>query len=156
MKTFTGQSETKQQRFLQQIRSFPHCRGPDPLKLNTMTAKDRTYLSFLLLGLFQQIQGSLVKTNLGLKVKRGQSVFLQEEDLQFHIPRAKDACKLEVVLNEPITQRVGTLTPQVTPLTSSGSLFVLSTSHSLMNMPIEFSNLTFEELECFIVLNVHL
>uniref|UniRef100_A0A8C1Q760 Fras1 related extracellular matrix 1a n=1 Tax=Cyprinus carpio TaxID=7962 RepID=A0A8C1Q760_CYPCA len=78
-----------------------------------MTAKDRTYLSFLLLGLFQQIQGSLVKTNLGLKVKRGQSVFLQEEDLQFHIPRAKDACKLEVVLNEPITQRVGTLTPQV-------------------------------------------
>uniref|UniRef100_A0A8C2KCV2 FRAS1-related extracellular matrix protein 1 n=1 Tax=Cyprinus carpio TaxID=7962 RepID=A0A8C2KCV2_CYPCA len=113
MKTFTGQSETKQQRFLQQIRSFPHCRGPDPLKLNTMTAKDRTYLSFLLLGLFQQIQGSLVKTNLGLKVKRGQSVFLQEEDLQFHIPRAKDACKLEVVLNEPITQRVGTLAPQV-------------------------------------------
>uniref|UniRef100_A0A8C1JDA4 FRAS1-related extracellular matrix protein 1 n=1 Tax=Cyprinus carpio TaxID=7962 RepID=A0A8C1JDA4_CYPCA len=78
-----------------------------------MTAKDRTYLSFLLLGLFQQIQGSLVKTNLGLKVKRGQSVFLQEEDLQFHIPRAKDACKLEVVLNEPITQRVGTLAPQV-------------------------------------------
>ncbi|XP_016405558.1 FRAS1-related extracellular matrix protein 1a [Sinocyclocheilus rhinocerous] len=78
-----------------------------------MTAKDRTYLSFLLLGLFQQIQGSLVKTNLGLKVKQGQSVFLQEEDLQFHIPRAKDACKLEVVLNEPITQRVGTLTPQV-------------------------------------------
>ncbi|XP_043099229.1 FRAS1-related extracellular matrix protein 1a isoform X2 [Puntigrus tetrazona] len=78
-----------------------------------MTAKDRTYLSFLLLGLFQQIQGSLVKTNLGLKVKRGQSVFLQEEDLQFLIPRAKDACKLEVVLNEPITQRVGALTPQV-------------------------------------------
>uniref|UniRef100_A0A8C1D6Q4 FRAS1-related extracellular matrix protein 1 n=1 Tax=Cyprinus carpio carpio TaxID=630221 RepID=A0A8C1D6Q4_CYPCA len=74
---------------------------------------NRTYLSFLLLGLFQQIQGSLVKTNLGLKVKRGQSVFLQEEDLQFHIPRAKDACKLEVVLNEPITQRVGTLAPQV-------------------------------------------
>uniref|UniRef100_A0A8C1Q2N5 FRAS1-related extracellular matrix protein 1 n=1 Tax=Cyprinus carpio TaxID=7962 RepID=A0A8C1Q2N5_CYPCA len=113
MKTFTGQSETKQQRFLQSIHPLHLCRGPDPLKLNTMTAKDRTYLSFLLLGLFQQIQGSLVKTNLGLKVKRGQSVFLQEEDLQFHIPRAKDACKLEVVLNEPITQRVGTLTPQV-------------------------------------------
>ncbi|XP_059394648.1 FRAS1-related extracellular matrix protein 1a [Carassius carassius] len=78
-----------------------------------MTAKHRIYLSFLLMGLFQQIQGSLVKTNLGLKVKRGQSVFLQEEDLQFHIRRAKDACKLEVVLNEPMTQRVGTLTPQV-------------------------------------------
>jgi len=66
-----------------------------------------------MLGLLHQIQGSLVKTNLGLKVKRGQSVFLQEGDLQFHIPRDKDACKLEVVLNEPITQRVGTLSPQV-------------------------------------------
>ncbi|KAM9400758.1 FRAS1-related extracellular matrix protein 1a isoform 1-T2 [Salvelinus alpinus] len=57
--------------------------------------------------------GSLVKTNLGLRVKRGQSAYLQEGDLQFHIPRVKDACKVEVVLNEPITQRVGTLTPQV-------------------------------------------
>ncbi|XP_077057949.1 FRAS1-related extracellular matrix protein 1a isoform X2 [Siphateles boraxobius] len=78
-----------------------------------MTAIDRTYLLFLMLGLLHQIQGSLVKNNLGLKVKRGQSVFLQEGDLQFHIPRDKDACKLEVVLNEPITQRVGTLSPQV-------------------------------------------
>uniref|UniRef100_A0A8B9KAF0 Fras1 related extracellular matrix 1a n=1 Tax=Astyanax mexicanus TaxID=7994 RepID=A0A8B9KAF0_ASTMX len=67
----------------------------------------------LLLGLLHWTRGSLVKTNLGLKVKRGQSVFLQEGDLQFHIPREKDACKLEVVLNEPITQRVGTLSPQV-------------------------------------------
>ncbi|CAB1345182.1 unnamed protein product [Coregonus sp. 'balchen'] len=57
--------------------------------------------------------GSLVKTNLGLRVKRGQSAYLQEGDLQFHIPRVKDACKVEVVLNEPITQRVGTLSPQV-------------------------------------------
>lgn len=78
-----------------------------------MTAIDRTYLPFLMLGLLHQIHGSLVKNNLGLKVKRGQSVFLQEGDLQFHIPRDKDACKLEVVLNEPITQRVGTLSPQV-------------------------------------------
>ncbi|XDV17566.1 hypothetical protein PO909_023405 [Leuciscus waleckii] len=78
-----------------------------------MTAIDRTYLPVLMLGLLHQIQGSLVKNNLGLKVKRGQSVFLQEGDLQFHIPRDKDACKLEVVLNEPITQRVGTLSPQV-------------------------------------------
>ncbi|XP_076144575.1 FRAS1-related extracellular matrix protein 1a isoform X3 [Alosa pseudoharengus] len=56
---------------------------------------------------------SLVKVNRGLQVKRGQTAVLQEDDLQFHIPRQRDACKLEVVLNEPITQRVGTLTPQV-------------------------------------------
>ncbi|XP_054912533.1 FRAS1-related extracellular matrix protein 1a [Poeciliopsis prolifica] len=56
---------------------------------------------------------SLVKVNKGLKVKRGQSVYLQEGDLQFHVPAKKDVCKLEVVLNEPITQRVGKLVPQV-------------------------------------------
>ncbi|XP_056318384.1 FRAS1-related extracellular matrix protein 1a [Danio aesculapii] len=78
-----------------------------------MTVKNSVCVCFLLLGLIQQIQGSLVKTNAVLKVKRGQSVFLQEDDLQFNIPRAKDSCKLEVVLNEPITQRVGSLTPQV-------------------------------------------
>ncbi|KAL2079429.1 hypothetical protein ACEWY4_025173 [Coilia grayii] len=58
-------------------------------------------------------RGSLVRVNRGLRVKRGQSAFLQQDDLQFHIPPQGDACKLEVLLNEPITQRVGTLTPQV-------------------------------------------
>lgn len=57
--------------------------------------------------------GSLVKVNKGLKVKRGQSAYLHVEDLQFHIPHQKDSCKLEVVMNEPITQRVGKLLPQV-------------------------------------------
>ncbi|MED6245433.1 FRAS1- extracellular matrix protein 1, partial [Ataeniobius toweri] len=55
----------------------------------------------------------VLEVNKGLKVKRGQSAFLQEGDLQFHIPVQKDACKVEVVLNEPITQRVGKLVPQV-------------------------------------------
>lgn len=47
---------------------------------------------------------------------KGQSVFLSEEDLKFSIPREKDVCKVEVVINEPITQRVGKLTPQVSGL----------------------------------------
>uniref|UniRef100_A0A3Q3FCR4 Fras1 related extracellular matrix 1a n=1 Tax=Labrus bergylta TaxID=56723 RepID=A0A3Q3FCR4_9LABR len=72
-----------------------------------------TLLSVLLLGMTCSIRGSLVKVNKGLKVKRGQSTYLQEGDLQFLIPRQKDACKVEVVLNEPITQRVGELMPQV-------------------------------------------
>uniref|UniRef100_A0A3Q1H8X6 C-type lectin domain-containing protein n=1 Tax=Anabas testudineus TaxID=64144 RepID=A0A3Q1H8X6_ANATE len=66
-----------------------------------------------LLGMTCSAHSSLVKVNKGLKVKRGQSVYLDEGDLQFHIPRQKDACKVEVVLNEPITQRVGKLLPQV-------------------------------------------
>lgn len=77
----------------------------------------------LLLGLLHFCMCSLVKTNHGLRVKRGQSAFLQEGDLQFHIPRERDTCKLEVVLNEPITQRVGTLSPQVLSLFLN-SLFI--------------------------------
>lgn len=72
-----------------------------------------TLLPALLLGAACSPRGSLVKVNKGLKVKRGQAAYLQEGDLQFHIPRQKDACKVEVVLNEPITQRVGKLMPQV-------------------------------------------
>ncbi|NXO31726.1 FREM1 protein, partial [Cisticola juncidis] len=56
---------------------------------------------------------SFISVNLGMKVMKGQSVFLSEEDLKFSIPREKDACKVEVIINEPITQRVGKLTPQV-------------------------------------------
>ncbi|KAL4641549.1 FRAS1-related extracellular matrix protein 1 isoform X1 [Arapaima gigas] len=70
-------------------------------------------LVVLVLGIGSRGWGSLVKVNTGLKVKRGQEVYLQEEDLSFHVPQEKDACKVEVLLNEPITQRVGSLTPQV-------------------------------------------
>ncbi|KAM4706960.1 FRAS1-related extracellular matrix protein 1 [Discoglossus pictus] len=56
---------------------------------------------------------SFIKVNHGMKVMKGQTAFLSEDDLQFSIPREKDACKVEVVINEPITQRVGKLSPQV-------------------------------------------
>ncbi|KFW92503.1 FRAS1-related extracellular matrix protein 1, partial [Phalacrocorax carbo] len=56
---------------------------------------------------------SFISVNPGVKVMKGQSVFLSEDDLKFSIPREKDVCKVEVVINEPITQRVGKLTPQV-------------------------------------------
>ncbi|KAF7244547.1 FRAS1-related extracellular matrix protein 1 [Varanus komodoensis] len=59
------------------------------------------------------ICSSFVNVNRGLKVMKGQSVFLLQEDLRFSIPREKDACKLEVVMNEPMTQRVGKLSPQI-------------------------------------------
>lgn len=72
-----------------------------------------TLLPVLLLGVTCLPHDSLVKVNKGLKVKQGQAAYLQEEDLQFHIPHQKDACKVEVVLNEPLTQRVGQLIPQV-------------------------------------------
>ncbi|XP_054656687.1 FRAS1-related extracellular matrix protein 1a [Dunckerocampus dactyliophorus] len=81
---------------------------------------DKPFLPFLVVVLLLLLgitcscsNGSLVKVNKGLKVRRGQSAYLQEGDLQFTIPLHKDACKVEVVLNEPITQRVGRFLPQV-------------------------------------------
>ncbi|XP_078264100.1 FRAS1-related extracellular matrix protein 1b [Rhinoraja longicauda] len=55
----------------------------------------------------------LVRLNGGIIVGKGQYSFVTDNDLQFNIPKAKDSCKVEVVLNEPLTQRVGKLTPQV-------------------------------------------
>ncbi|XP_039766745.1 FRAS1-related extracellular matrix protein 1 isoform X3 [Ornithorhynchus anatinus] len=59
------------------------------------------------------IDSSFISINRGMSVMKGQSAFLSVEDLQFSIPKEKDACKVEVVMDEPITQRVGKLTPQV-------------------------------------------
>ncbi|XP_078525857.1 FRAS1-related extracellular matrix protein 1-like [Lissotriton helveticus] len=55
----------------------------------------------------------LVLVNEGISVGRGQMVYLTENELKFSIPVERDSCKVEVVLNEPTTQRVGRLTPQV-------------------------------------------
>uniref|UniRef100_A0A8C7DFZ2 Fras1 related extracellular matrix 1b n=1 Tax=Oncorhynchus kisutch TaxID=8019 RepID=A0A8C7DFZ2_ONCKI len=47
-----------------------------------------------------------------ISVGRGRSVFVTDKELQFNVDQTSD-CKVEVVLNEPVTQRVGKLTPQV-------------------------------------------
>ncbi|XP_066577018.1 FRAS1-related extracellular matrix protein 1a [Amia ocellicauda] len=78
-----------------------------------MGTQGRVCALLLLLSVAHWAQASLVRVNRGLRVKKGQMAFLQEDDLQFSIPRERDACKVEVVLNEPITQRVGKLSPQV-------------------------------------------
>ncbi|TRZ17332.1 hypothetical protein HGM15179_009781 [Zosterops borbonicus] len=74
---------------------------------------EKNWLILLLPVVLRVVCSSFISVNLGVKVMKGQSVFLSEEDLKFSIPREKDACKVEVVINEPITQRVGKLTPQV-------------------------------------------
>ncbi|XP_066504077.1 FRAS1-related extracellular matrix protein 1b [Hoplias malabaricus] len=56
---------------------------------------------------------SVLRVNSGLHVIRGQSVIVTTEDLQFNTDESSEACKVEVVLNEPMTQVVGKLTPQV-------------------------------------------
>ncbi|XP_036442581.1 FRAS1-related extracellular matrix protein 1b isoform X2 [Colossoma macropomum] len=56
---------------------------------------------------------SVLRVKSGLQVIRGQSVSVTTEELQFNTDESSEACKVEVVLNEPVTQRVGKLTPQV-------------------------------------------
>uniref|UniRef100_A0A8C3QV42 FRAS1-related extracellular matrix protein 1 n=1 Tax=Cyanoderma ruficeps TaxID=181631 RepID=A0A8C3QV42_9PASS len=74
---------------------------------------EKSLLFLLLPVVLRVVCSSFISVNRGVKVMKGQSVFLSEEDLKFSIPKEKDACKVEVVINEPITQRVGKLTPQV-------------------------------------------
>ncbi|KAK2531209.1 Frem1, partial [Columba guinea] len=79
----------------------------------SMKPFEKSWLFLLLLIVLRVVCSSFISVNLGVKVMKGQSVFLSEDDLKFSIPREKDVCKVEVVINEPITQRVGKLTPQV-------------------------------------------
>lgn len=55
---------------------------------------------------------SLVRLESGVEVRRGRSAFVTERQLRISAGPGAD-CKVEVVTNEPITQRVGRLTPQV-------------------------------------------
>ncbi|XP_062419236.1 FRAS1-related extracellular matrix protein 1b [Pungitius pungitius] len=56
--------------------------------------------------------GRLVAVNSGVEVSRGLSVVVTQRELKISTPPTVD-CKVEVVMNEPVTQRVGKLTPQV-------------------------------------------
>ncbi|KAM5260469.1 FRAS1-related extracellular matrix protein 1 isoform 2-T9 [Hipposideros larvatus] len=69
--------------------------------------------AMLLLLLLDWASPTFISVNRGVRVMKGSSAFLLGEDLKFAIPKEKDACKVEVVMNEPMTQRVGKLTPQV-------------------------------------------
>uniref|UniRef100_A0A8C5R7E8 FRAS1-related extracellular matrix protein N-terminal domain-containing protein n=1 Tax=Leptobrachium leishanense TaxID=445787 RepID=A0A8C5R7E8_9ANUR len=55
----------------------------------------------------------LVLINTGISVGRGQQVYVTEKDLRFDVEYDKDTCKVEMVFNEPTSQRVGKLSPQV-------------------------------------------
>ncbi|XP_017722661.1 PREDICTED: FRAS1-related extracellular matrix protein 1 isoform X3 [Rhinopithecus bieti] len=72
-----------------------------------------TVNALLLLLLLAWASPTFISVNRGVRVMKGHSAFLSGDDLKFAIPKEKDACKVEVVMNEPITQRVGKLTPQV-------------------------------------------
>ncbi|CAI5777043.1 FRAS1-related extracellular matrix protein 1-like isoform X1 [Podarcis lilfordi] len=69
---------------------------------------------FIVLENLEPLRGAkLVLVNKEIHVERGRAAYITENELQFNISNERDSCKVEVVLNEPVTQRVGKLTPQV-------------------------------------------
>ncbi|XP_030584122.1 FRAS1-related extracellular matrix protein 1b isoform X2 [Archocentrus centrarchus] len=69
-------------------------------------------VSLLLLSAVGVCGPTLVVGNSAVRVSRGRSVFITRAELHIGVNPSAD-CKVEVVMNEPVTQRVGRLTPQV-------------------------------------------
>uniref|UniRef100_A0A3P9DAJ5 Fras1 related extracellular matrix 1b n=1 Tax=Maylandia zebra TaxID=106582 RepID=A0A3P9DAJ5_9CICH len=69
-------------------------------------------VSLLLLAVTGVCPRTLVVVNSAVEVSRGRSVFITRAELQISVDPSAD-CKVEVVMNEPVTQRVGRLSPQV-------------------------------------------
>ena len=62
--------------------------------------------------------GNLLVRQNDVTVKVGRTVYLNTDDIVFRKPRRGDeACRVEVVQNDPITQRVGQLEPKVSLMT---------------------------------------
>jgi len=93
----------------------------------------RPPLLLLLQALTAVCSRSLVMMNSGVQVPRGRSVFITESELRVSVEPSAD-CKVEVVMNEPVTQRVGTLSPQVRP-----AHFSQPTASSSVELPALFS-----------------
>lgn len=89
----------------------------DPGNMHSAGCTGPKALLFLLLQLLllhlDPANVTFISINRGLRVMKGSSAFLSGDHLRFAIPKEKDACRVEVVMNEPITQRVGKLMPQV-------------------------------------------
>ncbi|XP_030062909.1 FRAS1-related extracellular matrix protein 1 isoform X2 [Microcaecilia unicolor] len=76
--------------------------------------KDFSRLIFIIhfMNLQHKDASNLVLVNKGITIGRGQMGYLTDLELQFKLPKESDNCKVEVVQNEPMTQRVGKLMPQ--------------------------------------------
>lgn len=99
-----------------------------------------TALSFLLLTVSLACAEVFVELD-SLEVVRGRAEFITNRHLMIKVEPDSN-CKVEVVLNEPITQRVGKVTPQVTtavPLTATR----FSTKHRHEQRSFSFLHIIF-------------
>ena len=56
--------------------------------------------------------GQIVRRNIVVEVRNGRSVELSKDNLAFNV-NPREICKVEVVTNEPLYQRVGLFKPEV-------------------------------------------
>lgn len=68
--------------------------------------------------------GLVQRTN-KLSVKVGRTIFLNTDDIVIKQLRREEACRIQVVDNDPITQRVGKIEPKVSNLREEHSLYFI-------------------------------
>ena len=56
--------------------------------------------------------GRIVRRNVGIEVRNGRSITMVKENFDFNV-NPGEICKVEVVTNEPLYQRVGLFKPEV-------------------------------------------
>ncbi|XP_071952091.1 FRAS1-related extracellular matrix protein 1-like [Antedon mediterranea] len=78
-----------------------------------MGAINSMFTAFMVLLVIQIVDGNLVKINNGVSVSIGRSVKIDKTMLSFSRVNMMDTCKVELINNEPMTQRVGQFEPQV-------------------------------------------
>ncbi|XP_033098559.1 FRAS1-related extracellular matrix protein 1-like [Anneissia japonica] len=83
------------------------------IMVNKMPKQVTLFASLLMMNILQLVSGNLVRINDGVSVSIGRTVKLDKTMLAFTRTNMMDTCKVEVVNNEPITQRVGQFQPQV-------------------------------------------
>ena len=69
-------------------------------------------VAIIFVGFGTSVLATIANVNNGLEVPNGRSEFLTKNHLSFHAIGG-EICKVEVVQNEPIYQRVGKITPPV-------------------------------------------
>ncbi|GFR64526.1 FRAS1-related extracellular matrix protein 1 [Elysia marginata] len=82
-----------------------------------MAFKSGLLATFLFVSIFSstcQAVGLVVRHK-DIRVDIGRSVYLARDDLVISSVRRGESCRVEVVMNDPATQRVGKLHPPVSP-----------------------------------------
>ena len=109
--TYIVHSSAKDVRGLSRPRTVTMtCSSRPPSRGNWTTWR---HCGLLLLAVLCSAHGRLVSQTRELDVRVGRSVYLSRDDLHIGSTRRGEDCRVEVVMADPITQRVGHMDPPV-------------------------------------------